>query len=330
MDWKPIIRKTTDYVNKVLGLDMRLSRWGETRSLPVYLTERYELMKGKIFSTDILLVIDKETDQLTPSTIEKQLARIMEITGLKAIYLKSSLTSYDRKRLMDRRISFIVPDNQMFLPYLGMDLRERMVSGKPATRKLSAYAQCLILHMLQNKRYDVTPSEAARILGCSVMTMTRAFKEYEAVGIGAQVRTGKARQLTFTMNPKDLWEDVLPYLYNPVMRTVFIQIDPDQARQTDGLVPAGESALADQSMLAAPDTPVYAMSRSDWKIKQEETQTSPYSDSGESALQVWIHPIVLDMEKKGISPFALYLSLMDNPDERIQGGLKEMMERVEW
>jgi len=40
------------------------------------------------------------------------------------IYVRAQVTAYNRKRLIEQKVPFIVPGNQMYLPMLAIDLRE--------------------------------------------------------------------------------------------------------------------------------------------------------------------------------------------------------------
>jgi hypothetical protein len=40
------------------------------------------------------------------------------------VYVTGTLASYERKRLIEHKVAFLVPGNQLYLPDLGIDLRE--------------------------------------------------------------------------------------------------------------------------------------------------------------------------------------------------------------
>ena len=40
------------------------------------------------------------------------------------VYVTGALASYERKRLIEQKVPFMVPGNQLYLPDLGIDLRE--------------------------------------------------------------------------------------------------------------------------------------------------------------------------------------------------------------
>ena len=94
------------------------------------------------------------------------------------IYVQSILSSFNRKRLIEQHIPFIIPGNQMYLPHFGIDLREhfrkihskKQKSFSPGTQTVVIYA------LLRETDEKLTPSALADKLGYTFMTMTRALR----------------------------------------------------------------------------------------------------------------------------------------------------------
>jgi len=64
----------------------------------------------------------------------------------------SGVSSFERKRLINHRVSFIVPGKQLYLPFLAVDLRESFRTVDADTKnKLGATAQQLFLMHLYGK-----------------------------------------------------------------------------------------------------------------------------------------------------------------------------------
>lgn len=63
-----------------------------------------------------------------------------------------SLASYERRYLIEQKISFLALGNQLYLVELGIDLREYFHRKKPAPiRALNPATQAMLLWFLQNK-----------------------------------------------------------------------------------------------------------------------------------------------------------------------------------
>ncbi len=200
-----LIDRTVTYLNDNLGTIISPHKIKNEKLLPPYLRQRYNLYHTSILNNDCLLLLDKEIEDSTPAAIRKHIDTISERENTEAIYVCSSMDSYNRKRLIEQRVSFIVPGNQMFLPFMGIDLREHMKNIRIKKETFSPSAQLLLLSLLLGKlKNGVTPGEAAKLLGYSSMTMTRAFDELEENRIGTHSSKGKHRLLIIEEGLKDI------------------------------------------------------------------------------------------------------------------------------
>jgi DNA-binding MarR family transcriptional regulator len=248
---------------------------------------------------------------------------------LQAIFLGQSLSSFNRQRLIAYKVPFIIPDNQMYLPDLAIDLKEHFVKARSKIKSLGPAAQVVVLYLLLNPDVDaVTPKELADRLDYSTMTMSRAVDEIEAAGLADVFLDGKRRVAQFDKNRRQLWETALPYLKTPVIKRLWA----DRSAKID-LLTAGESALAKYSMLTPPKRPTYAISSKGWKLLKAEisVEGSLYIEEAQFQLEIWRYEPQILAEQETVDPFSLYLSLKETQDERIEAALAEMMEKkVQW
>jgi hypothetical protein len=93
---------------------------------------------------------------------------------------------------------------------------------------------------------------------------------------------------------------------------------------------AGETALAQRSMLTPPKEPVYALWSKRWKELAKTVKTLPIEDEGTCKIQIWRYDPNLFARENRVDPFSLYLSLQHEDDERVETALEEMMEKMEW
>lgn len=114
------------------------------------------------------------------------------MAGQLAVYVTNALASYDRRRLIEQRVPFIVPGNQLYLPDLGLDLRECFRQRVPVTEAaLSPSAQAMLITVLlrQPLQPNWQPPKVAAALGYTPMTLSRAVKELKAAGWRACTRS---------------------------------------------------------------------------------------------------------------------------------------------
>lgn len=347
----PLTERAITYLNGI-GLETGNPRpWPDESSVPYFLRDAFELELVEIMGRTVLLAI-ADDQRHTPAVLESLTNRLQSASNAEVVYTTAGLTATDRKRLIERGISFLVPDFQLFLPARGVvDLRENYQAEQPAVvQHLSPSAQAMLLAALLRPSElapagggdplmypgwtrEWVPAEVARSLGYSPMTATRAVRELVAAGIVEQFKPKRGHQvITMVDGHRASWERALRLLRTPVMRTLWVR-DTDWVRALQGVGQvrvAGESALAAMSDLAEPRTPVFAIDRHGWAAAGVREYAASPSGHGECELQIWSYSTRIHPNAKTVDPLSLYLSLHDNPDERVQGALEEMMETLPW
>ncbi|MBF0594689.1 MAG: hypothetical protein HQL22_06955 [Candidatus Omnitrophica bacterium] len=316
------------YLLTNLGIEVVVNPFPDVANYPAYLREGYRFFTMKWFHGAWLLMIGEKDVALTPAVIAKQLEQVRERCSMDIVYVADAIGFYDRKRLIEHKVPFIVPGNQMYLPFLAIDLREYIKTLRIKRPTLRPATQMLVLYELyQSDKWKFTPLEVASLLDVSAMTMTRAFDELAALGIGEHTVAGKNRCLHFAENRKELWEKVQPYLKSPVKKRVYI---------TDlhfkKAVPAGNTALARWSMINEPETMTVAVSQDDWKYLAEEYRRNiiPAPDRGAVEVEIWKYAPDRFSQDGYADKISVYLSLKNNHDERVQSALEELLRGFKW
>jgi hypothetical protein len=276
-----------------------------------------------------LLVIDANPEEQSPATVRKHLDMLQSKQPAELIYVRARVTAYNRKRLIEQKVPFIVPGNQMYLPMLAIDLREHFRRIREEAPTFSPSTQVVVLHaMLRDAGQVLIPSEMAPLLGYSAMTMTRAFDELETAKLAEVTVRGRERCLRFIGDRREIWEKAQPFLRNPVSKRLFIR----RINGAEGATHAGLTALAHYSMLAPPAYTTYALSREEWKTlrQQHKIIEVPVQDPDVSEIEVWWYSPARFAEHGMVDQLSLYLSLKADHDERTETALEEMMEKIEW
>jgi len=317
------------YVHDALGVSVTPRPWSGADRLPHFLKERYKFAQAELLGLDALLVIDINPEEQSPATVRKHLEMLQTKQHANLIYVRARVTAYNRKRLVEQKVPFIVPGNQMYLPMLAIDLREHFRKIREESPTFSPSTQVVVLYaLLRDGGQVLIPAELAPRLGYSAMTMTRAFDELETANLAEVTTSGRERCLRFSEDRREIWERAQSFLRSPVNKRLFI-------RRTEGGQPAirsGLTALAHYSMLAPPTHTVYALSREDWKALRSlhKIIEVPAQDSDGSEIEVWWYPPAPFAEHGIVDRFSLYLSLRDDHDERTEAALEEMMENFKW
>ncbi|NLH49298.1 MAG: hypothetical protein GX444_11950 [Myxococcales bacterium] len=318
------------YLKEVLGIQIAVAPWRESGRLPAFLRDQYLFFQTTIDGQPCLLMKDRAKAELSPATVRKHMALVLEKWNADIIYVRDRVTSYNRKRLIEQKIPFIVPGNQMYLPMLGIDLREHFRKLRLPTPTLTPATQALIVHVLLMRHtvQRLTPTQAATELSYTPMTMTRVFDEIESASLLAMVVDGRQRCLLVPGDLKELWEKALPFLRSPIRKRIYVSL---MTNEPPGPF-AGLSALARYSDLAEPNRPIFAVSRERWKTLKQKRQVRelPIAEADATEIEVWNYSPHRSSVSQIVDRFSLYLSLKDNPDERVEAALDQMMRGVQW
>ena len=315
------------YLHEALGLRVQARPWDESNYLPVFLRDAFKFYRVVMMDVPFLLAEDTRAREQPPGIIQKQLDQVRKKWDGDIIYLRSAISSYNRRRLVQHKIPFVVPGNQMFLPNLGVDLREYFRRGREEVAALGPATQVLLLHVLCTHQKDpLTPTTAAALLAYTPMTMTRAFTELEELGVGEQRVRGRNRQILFATAGMKLWEKVLPYMRTPVKKRLFLEKGiPDKK-----LTGAGLTALAYYTSTSEPAVPVFALRVDEWKGFNRNVQLLRGPEPGGAEVELWSYRPEL-FAKNGLADrFSLFLSLKDSNDERVEIALDELMDKMPW
>lgn len=317
------------YLKDALDISVAPEPWeGEGRS-PFFLRNLYSFFKVSILSTPCLVMIPREDGQQTPATVRKHILQVQKIWAHAVIYTSRKITAYNRKRLIEHKVPFVVPGNQMYLPPLGIDLREYFKTLRSTRPKWSPSTQAVFLYALSRDREQgLTPKMVAERLGYAAMSMTRAFDELETAGLGRVAMEGRQRVLRLGQDKRALWEKALTFLRSPVKRRLWVKLVSDQGPG----VAAGLTALSRYSALSGPANPIFAADVKEWKGFQNliDVAELPVPEPDACQMEIWSYSPGLLAEDGIADRFSVYLSLKDTDDERVESALEEMMEQVQW
>lgn len=324
-----IVKTLERYLMENLGISVSLRRWSNEDRIPLFLRDAYVIFECDLLGVPWLVLCDREAVERSPAVVQKHFDTMREKWTGELMYVHPSISTYNRKRLIEQKIPFVAPGRQMYLPQLGLDLREhvrrlRKIPAKP----FSPSTQVILLHALYHPDQHFNPSVYAERLGYSNMTLTRAFEELEAADVVHVTQHGRERTAEFAGSRRSAWERALPFLRSPVRRRVHVLAS---GSSPPGVL-AGLSALSRAGMLAPPDSAVYAVSGKTWKtiVESGELRVIPMSESGTLELEVWRYDPFLLSDHDIADPLSVYLSLRDTDDERVEAALEELLEGIAW
>ena len=317
------------YLNETLDITVKTQPWEGEGNLPFFLRNMYAFFQVSVLNTRCLVMAPRKEAEQTPSTVRKHKLQVQKKWGYAVLYVSRKISAYNRKRLIEHKVPFVVPGNQMYLPPLGIDLREHFKPPRSTRPKWSPSTQAAFLYAFIHALHQrLTPKEMAERLGYSPMSMTRAFDELEAAAVGRIAMEGKQRVLRFDKDRRELWGKARAFLQSPVKKKVWVKL---AANLRPG-VEAGLTALARYSSLAGPANPVFALGGAKWRGLRNlnDVMELPVVEPDACQLEIWSYAPGLFAEDGLADRFSLFLSLQGTDDERVESALEEMMEHIRW
>ncbi|KAF0225689.1 MAG: hypothetical protein FD133_308 [Erysipelotrichaceae bacterium] len=323
------IQNVQKYIYDYSGLEIHFKPWMNTNSLPMFISSNFEFYSASTDLGTIMAVVPNGT--LTFSKLFNTYRNLerYEQRQSNLIYILPKSSPYMIKRLIDQRISFIIPGRQIYAPFLGAiyshksrqnyegNIRTNSLSSTKLSPSTLSVFLFLIKSGLKHKQNDV-----AEKLKISRMTLHRAYKELMREKMIIKTENNEI------ILPKD-WKlnfrDNCLKFKSPIRRRVYIDESPQPLLSNLLCYKTSESALQGLSELAEPTNESYAIYYSDWNKVEHEFTLVPNLENDGIILEIWSIPVPND---NGIvSPLALYLTMKSNKDERIKMAIETMLDQ---
>jgi DNA-binding MarR family transcriptional regulator len=327
--------RLASYVKEALDLEVRLRPCSE-RPLPLYLTSEFEFACGNILELDCVFLGPRASKVPSASVLEKRLTRAEEVFGRPGVLVFETLSSKDRARLVARRLPFIVPFAQLYLPPLGIDFREKVrprIGAGDISKVREVFApttQLVLLYVLHRAAPgDLQAGALAEALSVSSMSVSRALRDLEAYGLITRWQEGRRRPARLARAKRETWKKAQPLVVSPVKARILTH-----EQQIPGSLEAGLTALARVSNLAPPRERTVALSSEAWQELQDHLRWEPLTNGGEEPgqmrVEVWTYAPKALSTGPTVDVLSLYLTLRDEKDERVEVALEDAMKVLQW
>ncbi|MGI6735988.1 MAG: hypothetical protein ACOX41_01580 [Anaerovoracaceae bacterium] len=315
-------------LGKQLNMELTAEQIVDKSRLPLYLSVR---TMYRIHGDGIEFVVVEIPDHsgFRIRQLKKQIELYKEYFSTNVAFSLEHISRYQREVLIGNGVPFVCLPDQIYLPFLGILLAKRFHENTEVNvDKLSPVAQTLFLLLAyggENDRYSKTI--AAKILGVTNTTITRASKQLNAIGVTLEETEGTKTYIRKAVQGADFFEAGKPYLIDPIQRIVYAR----EANDMWDLPEAGETALSGLSMLNPPAVKTRAIWKNDVKSKNY-IMIDPELETEDDyiRLEEWKYSPKLFARDGKVDPISLYCTLRDDPDERIQGELEQVVENIKW
>lgn len=313
-----------EYLEKTLHQAVAVMPFVSPKKLPPYFASNYHLEIASIANSRFLLATPKA--ELGLGLLRKEEKQLEKMTGFVVTLVLDKLNFYSRDRLIEENIPFIVPNKQVYLPFLGLALLGKGDRYLKPCAKISFLTQKLLLTALYMKWRQVTVSKASLLLGVTKISITRAYDEIESLGLTYVTKASRTRLFSSPSSKRKMWEEIHPFLRSPLLQ----ELPLASALHLDAPY-GGLSALAAYSLLNDNPYPTYALTKDKITKAIEGKTLAPLGEEAKTLVQE-VGYFIPFPSKQALDPLSVALLYEDKDDgnERIDKAVMTMLEEQVW
>lgn len=322
------MNEVVNYINEVLGIKVNYKKVTpeKLKKLPFFLAKGYDFGEIKLFNQQIVLLIVK--DDFTTNNLRTHLTKVQNDLDTVVVAVIPAVDAYKRLRLIEKKVPFIVPGKQMYMPDLMISLKEfgttRLEDRQPTN--MQPAAQLILLYHLQ-----VEPLEGfnlgtiAEKLRYNPMTITRAAFYFQNSGL-CRIEGTKEKFLKFDKTKHELWDIAEPKMSNPINKIQYYT----GYTMDKNLKKTNINALAHYTDLNDEQVEFFAMRPSYGRFIGGVNLKPIDPMEGNVCIEEWKYDPALLTKTEYIDPLSLYLCFRENKNERIEMALGKLIEKFPW
>lgn len=324
------IGNISDYIVHTLGLhlvdkgDMRRAIDQFPSLISNFFTGNLLLIEGNQY----VLVKSHIAGQPLPwSLLIQRVKSAEEKLQLPCILYLDALDGNERRQLIKHKVSFIVPGRQIYIPTLGTYLTEKRLNSYKVATSLTPAAQHVVLYYLQREGLThLGLKDWAQRMGYPPKTISLVATELVQAGICDVVPLqGRAKGLSFKSEGRRLWEQALPMLSSPIDKVGYVLCSEEEIALP---VLSYDDALSHYTDMGRMPGHAYAVEKRSDAGKRLLQTVSVANLPDSSRIEFWkYNPLILSQDGY-IDPLSMILIYKDNEDERIQGQIKRLIDKI--
>lgn len=320
------MENTINYLKEVFGKIFKIEYNKFFNAFPMYMMERYQFLFIKLCDENQSYVLVKsiKKQDININHLKKQMQQINSYSDSVPVFIFESLRLSQRNVLIKNQIPFIQPNNQIYIPTVMINLRQKEIIQREYAEEFSIAAQVTYIYLLLNNIKETNAPRLAAEMPYSKITFNRALMELVERKL-LYTEGNNTRKIYKTIDKKAFWENGKKFLFNPVEKVFYANVGLERR----GLFISGETALArlgtslneaSFGFYAATSEKIKDIDKK-WFINKHDIVTEEYL----VIEQFKYNPRFLS-DSCYIDIISLYAQLKDSEDERIQIALEELLE----
>ena len=290
----------------------------DQKGLWLELIANFNMMQFEFNGKVMLLLVAKGEVDYTNVQRRKISERIESVKHIPAVFYFDNLLTYERDRLVEQGVYFIVADKFAFVPTL---IINRLSTKSEIKELFYPSTQYILFYHLQIESLDgLSLKELEDKVPYKYKTIAKSIKQLEALGL-VSLEGSRNKKLVFELSGKELWDKASTNLIDPIKSIEY----------TSDVFPEGDiggiSALSHYSMLVPEDVPTRVLT-AEWVREHKYSIPELHSFEDTQRIEIWKYP------PSGTSGYvdklSLFLTLKDDNDPRVEKEIEIMMNEIKW
>ena len=231
-----------------------------------------------------LLFAEPKGEVASPHNLSITAGNLTSLFNLPTVFLLASCPAYERQRLIDKNVFFVVSEKYAHLPMLVANERVRRTK---IAKTLTPVAQYILLYHLQEESLEgMAARDMEGKLPYAYTSITLGITCLADLGLCEKVADGSKRKvMRFQKAGKELWERALPLLVNPVERKIYC----DEFLSEASFPVCGINALAHYTRLNPDPEQIIMMSMERFReLKASGALVRPNEFDGNVVIEAWM------------------------------------------
>ena len=273
-----------------------------------------------------MLFAEPKGEVASPHYLSITASNLTSLFNLPTVFLLASCPAYERQRLIDKNVFFVVSEKYAHLPMLVANERVRRTR---IAKSLTPVAQYILLYHLQVESLEgMAARDMEGKIPYAYTSITLGITCLSDVGLCEKVADGSKRKvMRFKKSGKELWEQASPFLVNPVEQKIYC----DEFLSEETFPVCGINALAHYTRLNPDPERIIMMSMNQLReMKASGTLVRSNEFDGNVVIEAWKYPPIakMDVIPQWVDKLSLALSLRDDDDPRVEKEVEYMIKKL--
>ena len=313
----------------ILHRKIRLDTCNKERLKGISVGEKlsYTFYEGKYQDTTMMFLEPRKGNP-TPKECEITSGRIMALLGVPVVFILKPGPTYERQRLTDKGVYFVMSDKYAHLPML---IALEKTSDRKTASMLTPVAQYILLYHLQEKSLEgLSAKEIAKQIPYSYESTTLGITCMEDLGLCEKVLAGqRTKQIHFTKKGLELWRNTEAFFISPLEQRIYC----DALHSEKEFPVCGVNALAHYTWLNPDPEKMFMLTNKEYRtLKNSGILENPNAYDGSIIIEVWKYPAIVSASEnvQWVDRLSLAITLAKDNDPRIEKEVERMINDIEW